>query len=496
MTAITTPTGGDYLSPTAQLLARAAADPDRQLVSDRTRTFTSGEFVALVHRLARALRRQGIDDHSRLALLAPVAVESLALRHAAWLLGGATCYCPRPGSPERTAQFVAQLGADALVVFPQTAPSAALDMRTFSVGPVEGIEVDLLAGDPEENGDPIRDESRPDALAVLLSSGGTTGLSKASMRTFAGWADTVRGPADPNRRQLVCTPLAYVAQVHTDQVLLGGGTLVLREHFDAGEVLETIEHERITHLCVVEPWLVELADHPDVSERDLSSLAAISHIGAAAAPSLRRRILHRLGPVLAHPYGASEAGIVCVLAGPEYRLERPDLLDTVGRPLPGVQVFVERTDRTQAATGEPGLVAVRSAGVAAGYVIAPDDSGFRNGKYYTGDVAVLDDAGYLHLRGRAKDARTVGDRTVFPVDVQDALCEHPDVRYAVAVPTQTGFRAAVLLRPDACVESADLRDWLVSRAAVVPDTFLFLDRMPVTEQGKPDRIAITALAHE
>jgi fatty-acyl-CoA synthase len=268
---------------------------------------------------------------------------------------------------------------------------------------------------------------------------------------------------------------------------------VLREHFDAGAVLETIERERITHLCVVEPWLVELADHPDVDRRELSSLVAISHIGAAAAPSLRRRILRRLGPVLAHPYGASEAGIVCLLAGAEYSLERPELLGTVGRPLPGAQVFVERSDGTDAAVGEPGLVAVRSTGIAAGYIVAPADSGFRNGKYYTGDIALFDAEGYVHLRGRAKDARRFGARTVFPVDVQDALCEHPEVRYAVAVPTETGFLAAVLLRSGATVGSAELRDWLATRGEVVPETFLFLDRMPVTEQGKPDRNAITAL---
>ena len=83
-----------------------------------------------------------------------------------------------------------------------------------------------------------------------------------------GLALMVEGSADPSRRQLVCTPLAYIGQVLADQTLLAGGTLVLRPKFDPASVLQTIETKRITHLCLVEPLLVELVDHPDFIRRD------------------------------------------------------------------------------------------------------------------------------------------------------------------------------------------------------------------------------------
>jgi fatty-acyl-CoA synthase len=181
-----------------------------------------------------------------------------------------------------------------------------------------------------------------------------------------------------------------------------------------------------------------------------------------------------------------------VLAAPEYSRDHPALLDTVGRALPGVDVFIENADGTPAPDGTPGYLAVRSPAVADGYVVDPAESGFRDGKYYTGDIATRDAAGYLRIRGRAKDARIVADRTVFPVDVQNALCGHPDVRYAVAVPVDTGFVAVV--QADSATPIG-LSDWVRTTfgSGVVPEAVRVVDRIPVTEQGKPDRVAITAM---
>ena len=103
-------------------------------------------------------------------------------------------------------------------------------------------------------------------------------------------------------------PLAYVSQVLADQVLIGGGTVVLCERFEPRIVLETIERERITHLGLVEPALVELIDCPDLRHRDLSSLVAITHIGADAPANLRRRLLERSGPILVAPVRGERGG--------------------------------------------------------------------------------------------------------------------------------------------------------------------------------------------
>jgi fatty-acyl-CoA synthase len=257
-----------------RILSRATTEPNAVLISDRTRTVSTSQFAQLVHRVARALIGQGVSADNRVAVVAPPTMEALAVRYAAGLVGATSVFCPdsdSPGSPERLAQFVIQVGTDTVVVFPETADKAWLAVRspqlrrTIGWGRVPGADLDLAAAAAAGSAASVPSAARPDAIAALVPSGGTTGPSKASRRTFARWAAMVSGPHDPNRRQLICTPFAYIAQLLADRTLLGGGTVVLREEFDAADALETIESERITHLCLGERWLVELADHPNAT---------------------------------------------------------------------------------------------------------------------------------------------------------------------------------------------------------------------------------------
>ncbi|MCW2529635.1 MAG: AMP-dependent synthetase, partial [Pseudonocardiales bacterium] len=422
--------------------------------------------------------------------------EAIATRYAAGLLGCATAVGPGVASPVRLGDFVHFVGAEVLVCFPSTRARAEVVHAAGNVNALLSMDVEneLLLRSARD--DPKIAAVGPDDLASFISSGGTTGRSKASYRTFTQWLATVDTGPCPNRRQLICTSLAHISQVHVDQTLLGGGTVVLLDRFDAGGVLRTIEDERITHLCLVEPMLVELADHPDVERRDLSSLIALSHIGANAAPSLRRRLLGRLGPRLVHPYGASEAGIISLLDPAHYRLSEPDRLGTSGRVMPGVELRIEGIDGTCVDPGEEGLIVVRSAGVAGGYAGDIDQSAFRpHGWYVTGDLGRLDNDGYLHVHGRLKDRRVVHGIALLPLDVQEALCAHPDVRYAVVIPKITpanGFDAIVLLQPESRLTMDELRTHVATRygSHLVPGLLAVVRRVPVTEQGKPDRLKI------
>ncbi len=117
----------------------------------------------------------------------------------------------------------------------------------------------------------------------------------------------------------------------------------------------------------VEPQLFELMDHPDIAHRDLSSLRAITHAGASAPPTLRRRARERLGAVLAHVYGASETGIVSALSPAEHDLARPNLFSCAGGIHPGVDVRFRRNDGTLADPGETGSIQMRFPAMAGGY---------------------------------------------------------------------------------------------------------------------------------
>lgn len=490
-------TAGRYRPYFERALARAEVEPDVAVIRDRERELTGREFAGMVFRMARALESTGLGRRNRVGILPKTSPEALAVRYAAGLLGATTSFIPNRESDEYLHAFLAHVGADILVVFPETAAAASaaiaagLVSSVLSLGPVPGIEIDLLARAEAMASDPVAGRADPEELWALISSGGTTGVSKASRRSFAAYDRMIDVGPTPDRRQLVCSPLAYVSQVLTDQVIFGGGLVVFRERFDPAEVLRTIEAERITHIGLVEPGLVELIDHPDLPDRDLSSLVAITHIGADAPANLRRRLLERAGPVLAHPYGASEAGIVSMLAAPEYDLSHPELLETAGRPLPGVEVRIVGDRGSEASPGEEGEIVVRSGAAADGYDVTPARSSFVDGEYRTGDLGLIDDRGYLHVRGRAEDARIVDGRSVTPLDVANALCAHPDVRYAVAAPLgpAAGFGALAVTAPAASVTAADLRSYLIAEhgAHVAPEVIALDERIPTTEQGKPDR---------
>ena len=482
------------------ILDRGVSEPDAVLVADRDRRLTCAEFAGLVFRLARALEREGCKRGDRVAILATISPEALAVRCAAALLGCTTMFCPDKGSDAGLRALLASIRADALIVFPETAAVASGAIgagsvaRVMSLGPVPAVDLDLLAIADTMAAEPIPTRAHAGDLGVLVSSGGTTGKSKASRRSFAAYGRMIDVGPTRDRRQLVCMPLAYVSQVLADQVLVGGGTVVLCERFEPGIVLETIERERITHVGLVEPALVELVDHPSFAQRDLSSLVAITHIGADAPANLRWRLLERAGPILAHPYGASEAGIISILAAPDYDLCNPELLATAGRVLPGVELHIQRPDGSDAPPGGEGAIVIRSAAAADGYAVDPKQSGFRSGGYQTGDLGLLDADGYLHVRGRAADAREIDGSTVMPLDVANALCAHPEVRYAVAVPVGGGVGSIVTLAPGSDTGEKALREFVRENYGdrLVPSAVLVSDRIPTTEQGKPDRVAIIA----
>jgi fatty-acyl-CoA synthase len=493
-----------YRSWVDRMLERFRADPGRTVLRDASRGLTGGELAGLVDRYARALAARDVGAEDRVALLATESAEALAVRYAVALVGAASVFTPDTGRPERLVRFLKQVQPRLLVVFPETAPDAqaaaarVLCDETVSIGPVDGV-ADLAAEAAAQPDTPFPGRARPDDLAVLIASGGTTGASKASMRSFDAYADLLGNVADVERKLLTCSAFAYVSQVLIAQTLLGGGSVTVHDRFDPGELLRTIESERITQLSLVEPLLAEFADHPDLPRTDLSSLRRVSHIGAAAPASFRRRLLTRFGPILVNTYGASEAGMVSVLAAPDYSLEHPERLDTAGRPRPGVEVRIVAAAGGDVAQGDAGVIEVRLAGMSSGYIGRPGDAAFQDGWYTTGDLGFVDTDGYLHVRGRAADAREVAGTSVVPLDLEDAACAHTDVVYAVSLPVEVGtegvFGVLALRARGSSVTAAEVRDHvlrLVEPAAAVGPVVV-VDHLPVTEQGKPDRAIVSEL---
>jgi fatty-acyl-CoA synthase len=274
--------------------------------------------------------------------------------------------------------------------------------------------------------------------------------------------------------------------------------VVLRDSYDAVDTLAMIESERITDLFLVEPQLFELMDHPDLSRTNLQSLRTVTHVGASAPPTLRIRAQQRLGRVIAHTYGASEAGLISMLTAPDTLTD--DRFTCAGRVLPGVEVRLRRENGSLAAVGETGSIEVRSPAMAQGYRNRSDleAENFQDGWYRTHDIGRVDAEGYLHVLGRAADVRRSGGAVLTPIMIEDTLCQMTGVRVAVIVAdseTDTWIGVVVpweevTLDPQICLTAIAEKH---GREAAARFVVIAVKNIPLTEQGKPDREAIKQL---
>ncbi len=486
------------------LLDRLANSSGKIVLRCRGRDLSAREFLESIYRYARALAGLGIDRGSLVALVAPNCPDALAIRYASNLLGAGAVFLSVPGSSRRRAELVAGVAPNLLIVFTETTgvlPSGSVHIPVAAVGPnvaESSLRLDVLAGG--QSSDPLPIQARATDLAVIISSGGTTGVPKASRRNFAAYTPMVRVASPPDRRQLINGRLAYLSQVLVDITLLGGGSVVLERSFEPAATLASIESERVTDLFLVEPQLFELMDHPDVGRRDLASLRVLTHIGASAPPTLRRRARERLGPVIAHTYGASEMGIVSALMPAEHDLTRFEQFTSAGRIVPGVEVRLRLADDDFAAVDQAGSIEVSSPAMANGYRNRPEleAAHFRDGWYASADLGRIDADGYLHILGRATDVTWIDGVMVSPTLVEDTLCQLPSVRYAVVVLDEDSGRwiAAVVAWPGASIDALACREAVEASfgpRAATPLVVVPLERVPLTEQGKPDHEAIRAL---
>lgn len=487
-----------------RLISLLGEGGSKTVLRHRDADISAEQLLTLIFRYARALRSVAIGPGTLVALFASNHPDALAIRYAANLIGAATAFLSRPNSEAARATLLDRIAPDLLVVFPETAACVPLAAKVPVVAVGEdddssaSLRLDTFAAAQSDM--PVACEARADELAIVLSSGGSTGVPKASWRTFAAYTAMVDLPSPPDRCQLINGPLAYLSQVLVDATLLGGGCVVLQDAFDPVETLAAIERERITDLFLVEPQLFELMDHPDLPKHDFSSLRSLTHIGASAPPTLRRRARARLGPVLAHTYGASEMGLVSLLPPHDDDLLDPTASISAGRILATVEVRFRRHDGGVVDPLEGGSIEARSPAMAGGYLRQPDLEAavFHGGWYRSGDLGRLDAGGRLHVVGRAVDVLQVDGVCLTPVMIEDVLCQTPSVRYAVVVadPGTGTWTAAVETWPDipfdvaACSRDvgAVLGSMAASRLLVVP-----VVRVPRTEQGKPDREAIRRL---
>lgn len=272
-----------------------------------------------------------------------------------------------------------------------------------------------------------------DDEAVLVFSSGTTGLPKAVRHTHASichatahWIAALGlGPDD--RFQVATPPSHILGLLNLLAACEAGATVRLHRRFDLDEVLRRIESEGMTLEMAVAPIALAMANHPRLSDYDLSSLRYIMWGATPVTRSVAERVTERTGVRWLCAYGASELPVIAAnpIADPSaWRL------DSAGLPPAGVELRIADLDSGQPlGPGSVGEIQVRSASVMAGYL--PEEAtadAFAAGWYRTGDVGWLEPEGWVHLTDRSKEMIKVKGFQVAPAEIEGVLLGHPAVR--------------------------------------------------------------------
>ncbi|MER6514244.1 class I adenylate-forming enzyme family protein [Nonomuraea sp. NPDC001636] len=333
-------------------------------------------------------------------------------------------------------------------------------------------------------------ELSPEDPATIFYTSGTTGRPKGALGSHRNLGQspmtvayglvrsvTMAGKdagaaASVRRVTLLTVPLFHVTGCFSAMItsMFTGGGVVLMYKWDPEQALRLIERERVTTMIGVPTNAWQLMSHPDFGKYDLSSLTTLGYGGAPAPPKLLERITTNLPDrAPSNGYGMTETTALAIgNGGAEYHA-RPD---SIGMPSAVVDVRVVDPMGAELPAGEVGELCVRGPNVIMGYWNQPEATAqtFVNGWLHTGDLARIDEEGFVYIVDRAKDMVIRGGENVYCAEVEAALFEHPAVDdvAVIGVPhDELGEEVGAVIRPAAgrSVTAEELRSFLADRIA-------------------------------
>lgn len=355
----------------------------------------------------------------------------------------------------------------------------------------------------------------PDSDATIFYTSGTTGYPKGAQLTHRGCVSNLfslmfagalqaginakRGLVAPDAKPiipsaLVTTPLFHVTANNCAaySITMAGGKLVHMYRWDAGEALRLIEQERITSMSGVPTMAREVITHPDFPNRDTSSLVSLGGGGAQLQPDLVRKIDETVAT--ARPstgYGMTETCGIITSIGADYFIDKPD---SCGPAMPVYETRVVDDKGNDVPRGTPGELWVKGAQVIRGYLNRAEAtaSSITDGWLHTGDMARLDDEGFIYIVDRIKDMVLRGGENVYCAEVEAAMYKHSAIAETIVfgVPDERlgeEVGAAVFLKSEATLSAEELREHcaaLMARHKIPKYIWFVTEPLPRNASGK------------
>ena len=476
---------------------------------------TFADLDGAAHRLANALIGLGQRHGDRVALYLPNGAELVVAMAAVARTGGTIVPISTRLSPAEV-RFILEDCAPSVVMFDpafRRTVSGIRDAASIAVGAPEPGEhgyAALIEAAPDDPAPALPPEVRD---LVIGYTSGTTGRPKGAINTHAnitlvhGYMNSIEFRLTGDDVTLVTTPMAHRTGLgRVANMFCLGSTVVIMPRFDPEEAVELIERERVTVIGAVPTILRLLLPAFERRPEALSSLRTIVATGETFPAALKERLFAVLPDLAIYSFLAqTESGFVACLR-PEEQRARPD---SVGRPVPGVEVRLVDAALNDVPPGEAGEALVRCGApgevmTMRGYYRRPEadaETILEGGWIRTGDLLRFDRDGYLYFVDRVKDMIVSGGLNIYSKEVEIALTEHPGVADAavIGVPDDE-FGEAVMAfvehGPDGAPDAEALIEHCRARIASYkkPRHVRFVEALPRTGTGKVVKGALRALA--
>jgi acyl-CoA synthetase (AMP-forming)/AMP-acid ligase II len=488
----------------------ATSYPDNIAMVYEGSRLTYREFNQRINRFAHALLDLGCGKSDRLCIIADNCSKYMEAYFAAAKIGmSVTPLNVRLGDDE-LAYVVNDSEAKIFVVGDayedriKKLKGSLINIRTWITldNPIDGFAgyEDLLQKSSGAEPDPDAFDVQETDIAILMYTGGTTGLPKGVMISHRQCAILAMSSVlslhfTPEDATCYVLPIFHVSFWPILGILTAGGKACINRVPNLEKILQLIQDEKCTHMNLVPTIYGWLVDYPNTDKYDLSSLRLLTYAGSPMPVEVLKKCIRKFGNKFKQVYGATEVAPISWLEERDHHLdgEKSKHLFSAGKETNFGRIKIVNDDDVTLGPGEKGEICIKGKNIMLGYWKNPELTAMviKDGWYHTSDIGYMDEEGYLYITDRKADMIISGGENVYPAEVENVIYQHPAVFECSVVSAPNDkwgevVQAVVVLKPGAKATEEEIIEHCKKSLAgyKCPKAVAFWDSIPKTIVGK------------